>query len=196
MRDHARFNRSVFAILLQPTAAEEQTEAACKIIEKLTLKGQGYVPDTYLNPALSLHYGLLQAMAFNEEYDIEQDFTDTTKPNYDMIHTRVGPQLAAWKELLSEDVEANAPVPSATTRTKRKADTSVDEANMRDMYNDGKTSKVHSHPSIVGAVDTEFGSSKLTVAQLKSFCRAKALSIAGVKADLLARVDEWLEQHG
>lgn len=34
-------------------AAEEQTDAACKIIEKLTLKGQGYVPDTYLNPGQS-----------------------------------------------------------------------------------------------------------------------------------------------
>lgn len=31
-------------------ADEDQTDAACKIIEKLTLKGQGYVPDTYLNP--------------------------------------------------------------------------------------------------------------------------------------------------
>ncbi|KAG9010474.1 ATP-dependent DNA helicase II subunit 1 [Tulasnella sp. JGI-2019a] len=158
-------------------AAEEQTDAACKIIEKLTLKGQGYLPDTYLNPALSLHYGLLQATAFSEEYDIERDFTDTTKPNYDMIHTRVGPQLTAWKDLLLEDEEANAPIATATTGTKRKADTSVDEAHIRDMYNDGKTTK-------------------LTVAQLKNFCRAKALSIAGVKADLVTRVEEWLEQHG
>lgn len=137
-----------FVVLFLPhcAAGEEQTDAACRIIEKLTLKGQGYVADTYLNPgslsgscflrtgrlrlccfstgsaALGLHYGLLQATAFNEEYDVERDFTDTTIPNYEMIHQRAGEQMAAWKELLADDPEAHAPVVSTTaTSTKRKA---------------------------------------------------------------------------
>ncbi|KAG8920207.1 ATP-dependent DNA helicase II subunit 1 [Tulasnella sp. 417] len=105
-------------------AAEEQTDLACKLIEKLTLKGQGYVPDTYLNPALGLHYGQLQATAFNEAFDPD-DYVDTTVPNYEMIHKRAGEPMKEWKEMLEEDPEANiivAPVKkSAATGTKRKA---------------------------------------------------------------------------
>jgi len=156
-------------------AEEQQTDAACKIIEKLTLKSQGYVPDTYLNPSLSLHYGLLQATAFNEEYDLERDFADTSLPNYEMIHQRAGSQMAVWKELLDDGVVASAPVASATS-TKRKADTSVDEVHIRDYYNDGRMSK-------------------LTVAQLKSFCKAKSLQITGTKAVLVERVETYLGTH-
>ncbi|KAG8960429.1 ATP-dependent DNA helicase II subunit 1 [Tulasnella sp. 408] len=163
-------------------AAEEQTDLACKIIEKLTLKGQGYVPDTYLNPALGLHYGQLQATAFNEAFDPE-DYVDTTVPNYEMIHKRAGEPMKEWKEMLEEDPEANiivAPVKkSAATGTKRKADDSgsLDEMHVRDYYNDGRMNK-------------------LTVAQLKAFLKSKALPVSGNKGELLERAENWLASHG
>ncbi|KIO25056.1 hypothetical protein M407DRAFT_76204 [Tulasnella calospora MUT 4182] len=163
-------------------AAEEQTDLACKLIEKLTLKGQGYVPDTYLNPALGLHYGQLQATAFNEAFDPE-DYVDTTVPNYEMIHKRAGEPMKEWKEMLEEDPEANiivAPVKkSAATGTKRKADDSgsLDEMHVRDYYNDGRMNK-------------------LTVAQLKVFLKSKALAVSGNKAELLERAENWLASHG
>ncbi|KAG9028838.1 ATP-dependent DNA helicase II subunit 1 [Tulasnella sp. UAMH 9824] len=163
-------------------AAEEQTDLACKIIEKLTLKGQGYVPDTYLNPALGLHYGQLQATAFNEAFDPD-DYVDTTVPNYEMIHKRAGEPMREWKEMLEEDPEANiivAPVKkSAATGTKRKADDSgsLDEMHVRDYYNDGRMNK-------------------LTVAQLKAFLKSKALPVSGNKAELLERAENWLASHG
>ncbi|KAG8906390.1 ATP-dependent DNA helicase II subunit 1 [Tulasnella sp. 403] len=157
-------------------ASVELTDAACQIIGKLTLKGQGYVPDTYLNPALGLHYGFLQATAFNEEFDVEKDFLDTTVPNFEMIHQRAGRQMEAWKELLADDPEASAPIAETTTSAKRKAESSIDEVHVRDFYNDGRTAK-------------------LTVAQLKGFCKSKGLSTAGVKAELVERVEDWLANH-
>lgn len=73
---------------------------------------------------LGLHYGQLQATAFNEAFDPEE-YVDTTVPNYEMIHKRAGEPMKEWKELLEEDPEANiivVPVKkSATTGTKRKA---------------------------------------------------------------------------
>ncbi|KAG8995655.1 ATP-dependent DNA helicase II subunit 1, partial [Tulasnella sp. 427] len=156
-------------------AAEEQTDLACKIIEKLTLKGQGYVPDTYLNPALGLHYGQLQATAFNEAFDPEE-YVDTTVPNYEMIHKRAGEPMKEWKEMLEEDPEANIIVAtvkkSTATGTKRKADDSgtLDEMHVRDYYNDGRITK-------------------LTVAQLKAFLKSKALPVSGNKAELVERAE-------
>jgi len=36
--------------------------------------------------ALTLHYGLLQALAFNEEYDFDTEFVDKSAPDYEKIH--------------------------------------------------------------------------------------------------------------
>jgi ATP-dependent DNA helicase 2 subunit 1 len=109
---------------------------------------------------LAFHNEQLQASAFREEYD-PSTFEDLTLPKLDMIHKvgfpkfsqkyvtnsvylvqRAGKLIRAWKEALAEDPSAGAVVVTATGATKRKADVSVNETEVRSMYENGLLGKV------------------------------------------------------
>ncbi|KAF9231369.1 SPOC like C-terminal domain-containing protein [Melanogaster broomeanus] len=154
-------------------ASDEVKNAARSWIDKLCIKNGTYPPDSYPNPALAYHNAQLQASAFREEFDAES-FEDLTRPKYDMIHKRAGPLLKDWKKALMNDENIDRVI--ATTGSKRKADTSVDEADLRSKY----------------ASETM---GKLRVDQLKEFLKSKGLPISGKKADLIERAGEWLEKH-
>ncbi|KAN0092527.1 SPOC like C-terminal domain containing protein [Tylopilus felleus] len=153
-------------------AAEEAKDAARAWIDKLCVKNGVYPPDSYPNPSLAFHNSQLQASAFREEFDTEA-FEDLTRPKYDMIHKRAGALLKEWKKVLSNDENYTAVV--ATTGMKRKADVSVDEADLRSKY-------------AAGMLD------KLRVDQLKEVLKSKGLPASGKKADLIERVGEWLDK--
>ncbi|KAL4074735.1 SPOC like C-terminal domain-containing protein [Scleroderma yunnanense] len=148
-------------------------DAAKAWIEKLLVKNGSYPPDSYPNPALAYHNAQLQASAFREEFDAES-FEDLTRPKYDMIHKRAGSLLKEWKKALAKDEHFNNVVPIAGT--KRKADISVDEAEVRSKYESGMLDK-------------------LRVDQLKEFLKNKGQPVTGKKGDLLERVGVWLEKH-
>lgn len=80
----------------------ELRKAAVNIIERLKYSA-GYDPEAIPNPcesheylkqgninkifsALALHYGFLQAEAFGEEYNPEEDFNDRSAPRFRAIH--------------------------------------------------------------------------------------------------------------
>jgi len=154
-------------------ASDEIKDAARAWIDKLSVKNGTYPPDSYPNPALAYHNAQLQASAFREEFDPES-FEDLTEPKIEMIHKRAGSLIRAWKVALVNDKSANTVI--AIPGSKRKADVSVDEAEIR--------SKCE-----VGALE------KLRVDQLKEFLKAKGLPVSGKKADLIERVVEWFDSH-
>ncbi|EJF59137.1 ku70-like protein [Dichomitus squalens LYAD-421 SS1] len=156
-------------------ASDELKEAARKWIDKLNVKNGSYPPDSYPNPALAYHNAQLEAQAFREDFDAEA-FEDLTEPKYDMIHKRAGQLIKAWKEELREDESANI-VSAPLAGSKRKADVSVDEAEVRSKYEAGALAK-------------------LRVDQLKEFLKSKGEAVSGKKADLIDRVCEWLDSHG
>ncbi|KAH9917274.1 ku70-like protein [Fomitopsis serialis] len=156
-------------------ASDELKDEARKFIDKLTVKNKngGYNPDAHPNPALGYHNAQLEASAFREEFD-PAAFEDMTIPKYDQMHKRAGTLMKAWKEALLKDESANMTI--ITTGSKRKADVSVDEAEIRSKYEVGKLEK-------------------LRVDQLKEFLKGKSQSVSGKKAELIDRVSEWLDKH-
>ncbi|KIK96288.1 hypothetical protein PAXRUDRAFT_826120 [Paxillus rubicundulus Ve08.2h10] len=154
-------------------ASEEVKTAARAWVDKLCVKNGAYSPDSYPNPALAYHNAQLQASAFREEFDAES-FEDLTKPKYDMIHKRAGLLLKEWKKVLMNDENINSVI--VATGSKRKADISVDEADLRSKYDSGTLWK-------------------LRVDQLREWLMNKGLPTSGKKADLVERVAEWLEKN-
>ncbi|KAG1735345.1 SPOC like C-terminal domain-containing protein [Suillus paluster] len=154
-------------------ASDEVKDSARAWIDKLCVKNGAYPPDSYPNPALAYHNAQLQASAFREEFDPEA-FEDLTRPKYDMIHKRAGNLMKEWKGALLADESAN--VVAVTTGSKRKADVSVDEAEIRSKHEAGTLGK-------------------LRVDQLKDFLKSKSQPMSGKKAELIERVCDWLDAH-
>ncbi|KAG1842502.1 SPOC like C-terminal domain-containing protein [Suillus subalutaceus] len=154
-------------------APDELKDAARVWIDKLCVKDGAYPPDSNPNPALAYHNAQLQASAFREEFDPEA-FEDLTRPKYDMIHKRAGNLMKQWKRALLTDESAN--IVPVTTGSKRKADVSVDEAEIRSKHEAGALAK-------------------LRVDQLKDFLKSKSQPVSGKKAELIERVDDWLDAH-
>lgn len=100
---------SLFELIWNPKGSPELRKAAVNIIERLKYSA-GYDPEAIPNPckahagkfhwihanafpaALALHYGFLQAEAFGEEYNPEEDFNDRSAPRFRAIH-KVGFRL-------------------------------------------------------------------------------------------------------
>ncbi|KAF8520514.1 Ku DNA-binding complex Ku70 subunit [Gautieria morchelliformis] len=154
-------------------AGEKLKEAARTMIGKLTLKNGAYQPDSYPNPALALFWGQLEARAFQEEYDAGS-FGDMSMPRYDPMHKRAGGLMQEWKAALNQDEGADHVIIAAGA--KRKADVSVDEAEMRSRWDAGTLDKLKND-------------------QLKEFLRDKNLSVSGKKADLVERAGDWFARH-
>ncbi|EJD06786.1 ku70-like protein [Fomitiporia mediterranea MF3/22] len=155
-------------------ASTDALDVAKQWISKLQIKSGGYPPDANPNPALAFHYAQLEASAFREEYDPDT-FKDPTLPKLDMIHKRAGPLIKEWKKIVGSNENANTTF-IQKAGTKRKADTSVLEAEIRSKNESGQLGK-------------------LKVDQLKEFLKSKSLSVSGKKSDLLDRVVDYLESH-
>ncbi|KAI0090224.1 SPOC like C-terminal domain-containing protein [Irpex rosettiformis] len=161
-------------VLSGARASDELKDKAFAWLRRLQSKGGKYPPDSYPNPALAYHNAQLEASAFREEFDPES-FRDLTQANYEIIQQRVGHLIKQWKETLREDETANTIIlPSGPT--KRKADSSVDEADLRRKYENGELSK-------------------LRVDQLKEYLKSKGLAVSGKKSELIERVGEYLDTH-
>jgi len=154
-------------------AGEQLKDAARLWIDRLTMKNGAYQPDSYPNPALALFWSQLEAKAFQEEYDFGT-FSDLSAPRYDSVHKRAGKLLKNWKDALDHDESADQVI--ATAGTKRKADVSVSEAEIRSKYDTGTLDKLKND-------------------QLKEFLKTKSLPVSGKKADLVERVGDWLDRH-
>lgn len=155
-------------------ASEDLKDAARKWIDKLTVKNGTYPPDSYPNPALAYHNAQLEASAFREEFDPDA-FEDLTLPKYAMMHKRAGVLFKEWRQALAQDPSASI-VDVASDGRKRKADVTVDEAEIRSLYEEGQLAKLRTE-------------------QLKDFCRSHGMKVSGKKDELVNRVGEYLDTH-
>ena len=173
-----------------------KTDYADRYAEQLNLPKSIYDPGKYSNPSLQWHYRILQALALDE--DLPPKPEDKTIPKYKQIDKRIGNEALEWgqtlestyKEYVSENPEA------ATTGTKRP--TNVQALASRSA---GTTKKIKTEPGqAISEPDMRSLYQKqqlntLTVAQLKDFCTVKTIPVAGKKADLIERIEEWFEQR-
>ncbi|EXJ83876.1 ATP-dependent DNA helicase 2 subunit 1 [Capronia coronata CBS 617.96] len=177
----------------KPLGAPKELIAAMRpIVQQLNLPKGMYDPSKYPNPSLQWHYRILQALALDE--DIPEKPEDKTIPKYKQIDKRVANETIEWGRTLDKVVkeyQADNPdavptgfkrpttTPSVTSsastkRVKSETHDSVSEEKVRELWQKGQIGH-------------------LTVAQLKDFCASKKLPVMGKKADLVERIEGWLE---
>ncbi|KAK4193720.1 SPOC like C-terminal domain-containing protein [Podospora australis] len=169
-----------------PKPADELTDKMREIVQNLQLPKARYDPHKYPNPSLQWHYKILQALALDEEVPEEMD--DLTLPKYRQIDKRVGQTLHEWKAEVAEKAKGLMEVRSL----KRELD---------DVDPDRPVKRAKAPPS--GAMsNAELKAAfeadtlkKLTVAVLKDILASKGLSTVGKKAELLEKLEQWIEEN-
>ncbi|RHZ46246.1 putative DSB repair complex subunit Ku70 [Aspergillus thermomutatus] len=164
------------------------------IVQQLQLPKASYEPQKYPNPSLQWHYRILQALALDE--DLPEKPEDKTIPKYRQIDKRAGDYVLSWADELEKQYAATAAQGPKSTLVKR---STKDRAADGDEASSHPSKKIKSESKPEG-VEVEVrhhyekGSlSKLTVAVLKDFLTAHGRSTAGKKADLVERVEEYME---
>ncbi|KAG5352384.1 hypothetical protein C0989_002575 [Termitomyces sp. Mn162] len=174
-------------------ASDSLKDAARAWIDKLSVKNGAYPPDSYPNPALAYHNAQLEASAFREEFDPDS-FEDLTLPKIEMIHKRAGALMKAWKVALAHEEAADiVDIPEKVAGTKRKAEVSVDEAEIRSMYESSSLGKMRVDQLKVWF--HVFTYERILTRFLKDFLRSKSQPVSGKKAELLERVATWFDEH-
>lgn len=168
---------------LRSTASDELIDTMSMIVRNLTLPKNMYDPSRYPNPGLQRHYQVLQSIALDE--DIPETSPDLTRPRYKQINKRVGGYQVEFQERLEEEAQ----LARQQTAIKREAD--AQEPSTRPV----KRSKTTTHASGEDLHEAVAKGllSKWTVVQLKAMCVDKGLSTVGKKADLVERIEQWVE---
>ncbi|KAK3294851.1 ATP-dependent DNA helicase II subunit 1 [Chaetomium fimeti] len=174
-----------------PKPADELTDKMREIVQNLQLPKAMYNPLKYPNPSLQWHYKILQAMALEE--DVPETLDDATIPKYKQIDKRVGGYLADWKEALAEkagglmksramkreaeDEEVSRPLAKRTKPAPKKAaGGQLSNAQLRVAFEQDTLKK-------------------MTVAELKDVLASKGVSAVGKKADLVEKLEQWIEEN-
>jgi ATP-dependent DNA helicase 2 subunit 1 len=161
-----------------------------KIVQQLQLPKATYDPSKYPNPSLQWHYKILQAMALEEE--LPEVPEDKTVPRYKQIDKRAGAYISDWgvtlfdefnahdqvrKSRLKHDFDDDEEKPQKKSRTTSSAD--LGEMSTQDLKN----------------LSVKGGLGKYTIPQLKEVCSSKGLGTTGKKADLVTRIEQWVEDN-
>ncbi|KAH8838908.1 ATP-dependent DNA helicase II subunit 1 [Pyricularia oryzae] len=173
-------------------APEELTAKMRKVVGNLHLPKGTYDPARYPNPALQWHYKILQALALDEEVPEQGD--DPTLPKFKAIAKRVGGAIAE----INEDLEDAARVAQGQRALKREH-----EADDEDEKKPAKKSRIAVATSAkAGATtsDSQLRAAhqqdklvKMTVADLKAILTSKGISPVGKKAELVEKLEQWIE---
>ncbi|OJJ48249.1 hypothetical protein ASPZODRAFT_14397 [Penicilliopsis zonata CBS 506.65] len=162
------------------------------VVQQLQLPKAVYEPQKYPNPSLQWHYRILQALALDE--DLPEQPEDKTVPKYRQIDKRAGDYVLAWSDELDKQYEKlSAGVTKTSTLVKRPAG---DRSGKEEGTRPAKKVKAETPANIDEEVQKSFDKgmvSRLTMAVLKDFLTAHGRSTAGKKADLVERVEEFLE---
>lgn len=159
------------------------------VIGQLQLPKAMYNPMKYPNPALQWHYKILQALALEEE--VPEKAEDATEPKHKAISKRTGGHLQDWTELMEGESR------SISEQKSIKPDPEYDVA-------ERPAKRVKAEPSQANQTETTKGDvrrlldngelARMTVIQLKDILGAKGLSVAGRKADLVDRLEQWIDE--
>ncbi|KAG9376611.1 Ku domain containing protein Pku70 [Pyrenophora tritici-repentis] len=176
------------------------------IIEQLQLPKGIYDPSRYPNPDLQWFYRILQALALEEELPDHPD--DKTIPRYKQIDKRCGEYI---EEYGKEFQEAYAQQHSEALAHRGKPVAKKRPAGGADADGKPAAKKVKKDPKVKaedgddedGMTDEQMAElnnsgqiSKQTVAVLKQWLVSRNQSTAGKKADLLERVQDYLDRKG
>ncbi|KAK3323454.1 SPOC like C-terminal domain-containing protein [Cercophora scortea] len=176
-------------LAIKPKNADDLTDKMRDIVQNLQLPKAVYNPAKYPNPSLQWHYKILQAMALDEE--VPETLDDATIPKYRQMDKRVGAYMAEWKE----EVASKAKELMKSRAVKREVD---DDDGARPAKRAKATAKkpsgLSNNAQLKLAVE-EDTLKKMTVADLKDVLASKGLSTAGKKAELLERVEQWVEDN-
>jgi ATP-dependent DNA helicase 2 subunit 1 len=174
-------------------APDSLIDAMRPVIGQLTLPKGIYDPDRYPNPALQWHYRILQALALDE--DLPEKPEDKTTPKYRQIDKRVGNEVTEWgRELEKAYKEQNISNPnqlSVSVKRERPNASGDAKSNKKSkgepgvVPDDGEVKKLWEKGHV----------SKMTIPHLKDWLLAKKLPVSGKKADLVERVEGWLESR-
>lgn len=162
-----------------------------KVVQQLQLPKATYDPSKYPNPSLQWHYKILQAMALEEELPVQPE--DKTVPRYKQIHKRAGLYIQNWGiTLYDEFTKYDQQRRSHMKRDLDGGDAKTVKKSRATTPADGLSGLGTSDlKKLVGSGGLE----KYTVPQLKEICSAKGLGTNGKKADLVQRVEEWVENN-
>lgn len=173
----------------KPRPADEVTDKMREIVQNLQLPKACYNPLKYPNPSLQWHYKILQAMALDE--DVPESLDDPTIPKYRQIDKRVGGYLAELKDMIAE----KARILTETRAIKREIeDDDGDRLAKRAKPMPKKPSGNLNNAQLKLALEQDT-LKKLTVAELKDILASKGLSTTGKKAELLEKLEQWLEEN-
>lgn len=161
------------------------------VVQQLNLPKGVYNPLKYPNPALQWHYKILQTLALDEEVPDKPE--DLTEPKNKAINKRAGGYLEDWAETLKDEADRAA---RSRSLKREVEDDNVSErpAKQRKAAAERPSGSTFSMAQLKAAVESE-GLSKMTVAQLKDVAGAKGLSTSGKKADLVERIEQWVEEN-
>jgi ATP-dependent DNA helicase 2 subunit 1 len=175
-----------------PLPADELTDKMREIVQNLQLPKAMYNPLKYPNPSLQWHYKVLQAMALEE--DVPEASDDATIPKYKQIDKRVGGYLAEWKEAVAEKAKALM----KSRAMKREAE---------DDEEGGRPAAKRAKPAAKKAAGGQMSNAqlkaafeqdtlkKMTVAEIKEVLASKGISAVGKKAELLEKLEQWIEEN-
>ncbi|TDZ14521.1 ATP-dependent DNA helicase II subunit 1 [Colletotrichum orbiculare MAFF 240422] len=173
-------------------SSNELTDRMRIIVQQLQLPKAMFNPKKYPNPSLQWHYKILQAIALDDE--VPEQPEDATQPKYKAISKRAGGYLDDWAETLEDEVKFTL----AKQAIKRDADEELDEKPAKRARTTAKAAPA-SGSSMTAAqlrqLVEEGKLGKMVVAALKDILAAKGLSTAGKKAELVERIEEWVEQN-
>lgn len=191
----------------EPHTTDELTDKMRIIVEQLQLPKGVYDPSKYPNPDLQWFYRILQAMALEEEVPTKPD--DKTLPKYKQINKRAGEYITEYGEEF-EKVFASVAHSALSSRPKAAAkkrpaasaaDDDDDEPKPKKRVK--KEAKVKNEDDDDGLTDQQMAAindkgqiSKQTVATLKEYLGDRGQAINGKKADLIDRVQDYLENKG
>ncbi|KAF2126054.1 ATP-dependent DNA helicase-like protein II subunit 1 [Dothidotthia symphoricarpi CBS 119687] len=182
---------------------DELTDKMRQIMEQLQLPKGVYEPAKYPNPDLQWFYRCLQAMALGDEIPLDPE--DKTVPRFKQIDKRCGEYIEAYGREFEEafaqqqkSTLAHRAKTTANTTKKRSADPEEKpakrvkkEARVKDENGDDGVSDEQ-----MAEINNKGQITKQTVANLKDFLSHRGQSTTGKKAELLERVQEYLEGKG
>lgn len=192
----------------EPRTTDELTDKMRVIIEQLQLPKGAYDPDKYPNPDLQWFYRILQAMALEEEVPTKPD--DKTIPRYKQIDKRAGEYIQeygaefekVWGSVGRATLSSRPKAPAKKRPAAGAADDDDDD-DPKPKKRVKKEPKVKDEDGDEGLTDQQMAAindkgqiSKQTVAVLKEYLAARGQAVSGKKADLVDRVQEYLESKG
>ncbi|KAK8080393.1 ku70 protein [Apiospora hydei] len=169
----------------------ELTDKMNKITGQLQMPRGLFEPHRYPNPALQWHYKILQALALEEEVPEKPD--DATMPK------KQGGYLQEWADVANEALAKH----QQEKAIKRELDGEDDEepqpkkrarttaASKKNDEDGGPATTDAALKKLVNSGDI----AKMKVTELKGVLAARSLDTKGRKADLIERLEQWVEEN-